>query len=255
MSLVHALLLPHPNAADLDAAASLNAAAKKAGATLRRDKVTTLLVLQSAPFAPTDAFTAPASDPRAFNILGLDKTSSAGFAFDNDIAFVDELSARAKPAGWAVKRLPQVEFDPSTMAALETIGTVELGAKVIVATLPYRAPRDLVDLGILIAAVAKQLATPLALVAVANLASRLTGPTERPEAAAFDTAVQTALRAGDVGAIVSYELTALEAAGEEAARAIAVLHGAADTAVPALSATLGAYAAPSNTGYVVATWS
>jgi hypothetical protein len=258
MPLAMAVLLPHPIDRDVSSVAATDAAAKDVAAELARRNVATVVVLQSAPFSPTDAYTPPAADPAAINVLGLDKTSSTGFVFDNDVAFVDELATRARPAGWAVKRLPQIEFDAATLAALSTIGLAQQSEqmpKLVVASLPYRTPAELVDLGLIIGGVAKQSASPVALVAVANLSSRLTGENTKPEAATFDNEFKAAVNNGDLAALTRYDLAALEAAGEEASRPTAVLLGATQAAEPPLTAKLRAYEAPSTTGYAVVTWS
>jgi len=260
MPLALAALLPHPTSSDLTKVAEADAAAEQVGEALRSAKVSTVVVLQSAPFTPTDAFTPPAADPAAVNVLGLDKASSAGFVFDNDNAFIEEVAVRARPAGWAVKQLPQVEFDPATLAALATVGLTDAAGtdaapKIVVATLPYRAPADLVDFGLVIGGVAKQAEQSVAVIAVANLSSRLTGPSKKDEAATFDNEFKAAVANGDIGALTRYDLAALEAAGEEASRPAAVIHGAVQAAGSKLKPKLLSYAAPTATGYAVVTWS
>lgn len=263
MSLALAALLPHlahPSEPDLAKAASIGAATKQVAAALNAAKVGTVVVLQAAPFTPTDAFTPPAADPGAVNVLGLDKASSGSTVFDNDNAFIEELATRARPAGWAVKQLPQIEFDAATLAALASVGLTE-GAdaedapKLVVATLPYRAPADMVDFGLVVGGVAKQAEQPVAVIAVANLSSRLTGPSAKPEAAAFDETFKKAAADGDFGALLRYDLVSLEAAGEEASRPLAVIYGAVRGAASKFAPKLLAYEAPATTGYAVVTWS
>jgi len=255
MPLAMALLLPHPADQDVGKVPACDEAAAAAGKELLEKKPGTIVVVQSAPFTPTDAFTPPTAEPAAVNVLGLDKVSSAGFGFETDLALIDELATHARPAGWAVKRLPQIEFEPATVAALGTAGLAETSAKIVVATLPYRTPAELVDLGLVLGGVAKQSSSAVAVVVVANLSSRLDGDEERPDAKAYDSAVQSAIKANDLKPIVQYEVARLEAAGEEAARPLALVHGVIKGSGAALQSDLGAYEAPARVGYAVASWS
>lgn len=257
MPLAMVLLLPRPADEDVGRVPACDKAAATAGVELLKKTPGTVVVVQAAPFTPTDAFTPPTAEPAAVNVLGLDKASSAGFSFDVDLEFIDELAARARPAGWAVKRLPQIEFEPATLAALSTTGltSVEAPPKLVVVTLPYRSPTELVDLGLVLGGVAKASERSIAIVVVANLASRLTGSEARAEAAKFDKDAQAAITANDLTSLVRYDEAALEAAGEEATRPLALTHGALKGAGNALTAKLQAYEAPGRVGYAVATWS
>ena len=253
MPLVMAILVPHPTDRDVTAVPMTDKAARLVGQNIAKKRVETLVLLQSRPFAPTDPFTPPASDPQAVNVLGLDKSSAAGFVFENEVGFLDELTTHARPAGWAIKRLPQIEFDPSSAAAMSWIGLVDPAPKLVVATLPYQNPPKLVDFGLLLGGVAKKYSTNVAIVAIANLANRLSGQSQTPEAKKFDETFKQSIEQNKLESVINYDLSALEAAGEEAARPVSVLYGAA-RASQLKKVALESYEAPSTTGYSIVTW-
>ncbi|MFH0831041.1 MAG: hypothetical protein V1895_03210 [Parcubacteria group bacterium] len=270
MSLVAAALLPHPkrlvqtSRVPADTFVKTRRGFEVVRELLIKRDVETLVTLSPRVLTPLDPYSVTPTDPSLYYVLGLDQLQVAlpqlndalpARVFRNDVDFSHQLVERARPFGLKLMVSPHVKVDEVSATALTLLNLPTQKQPLLVSlVLPYLAPQELYEFGQILGGLAELVKTKVAILAVADLSSRLAKNSPAgfdPLGKQFDELVQEAAASGDFLKLVTADAQMLERSGEEAARPLAVVAAAAHSLKPKLVS----YEAPFGTGHAVLTWS